>query len=141
MLEKIKQMLLTFSYVTTGVIFAEAIFITVFLPDTLFTVSMLWETVGTSFICVLGNLFYHSKYELSKKQIIVRMVLHYIYINIVVFGVGNVFQWRIVDSIQMILLMIFLIAVVFIAVSVIMWTGSKKTSELLNRQLKEYQES
>lgn len=139
MLNKIKEMLYTFSYVMTGVIFATAIFITVFHPELHFSVTLLWQIIGTSAACVFGNLLYPKNVELPKKQLIIRIILHYLYVNLVVFVCGYCFDWFNIENIKMVLAMALLIAVIFIIVSAVLWSGDKKTSELLNKRLKEYQ--
>lgn len=139
MWDKIKEMLYTFAYVITGVIFAAAIFITIFNPDMLFSVELLWQIAGASFVCVFGNLLYPINVELSKRQMIIRMILHYFYVNIVVFVCGHCFEWFPIDNIKMVLFMALVITVIFVVVSIVLWSGDKKTSELLNKQLKEYQ--
>lgn len=139
MWDKIKEMLYTFSYVTTGVLFATALFITIFYRDESLSVPLLWEILITSFLCVFGNLI-HTKQVCSKRQSMFRLILHYLYVNMVVFGCAGLFQWFNMKDIKMVGFMILCIAVIFLAVSWVVWHNGKKVSDLLNKQLEEYQD-
>ncbi len=138
MYSKIKEMLYTFSYVTTGVLFSTALFITIFDKDVTLSVSLLWQILITSFVCVLGNLIY-PKREITAKQTFIRILIHYIYINIVVFSCAVFFDWYDVRNIKMAGFMFFCIIVIFAVVSSIVWQNAKRMSETLNHRLKEYQ--
>ncbi|MDE6749136.1 MAG: DUF3021 family protein [Lachnospiraceae bacterium] len=139
MFEKIKEMLYTFSYVTTGVLFSTALFITIFAKDVTLSVSLLWQILITSCVCVLGNLIYPRR-EITAKQTVIRILIHYIYINIVVFSCAVFFDWYDVRDIKKSGFMFLCIIVVFIVVSSIVWQNAKRMSEALNNHLKEYQD-
>ena len=51
MLSKIKEMFHTFPYIVTGVLWACAIFISIFNRDGLIPVSLLWQILAVSFLC------------------------------------------------------------------------------------------
>ncbi|MDE5865731.1 MAG: DUF3021 domain-containing protein, partial [Lachnospiraceae bacterium] len=139
MYSKIKEMLYTFSYVTTGVLFSTALFITIFAKDVTLSVSLLWQILITSCVCVLGNLIY-LKREITAKQTIIRILIHYIYINIVVFSCAVLFDWYDVRDIKKSGFMFLCIIVVFAVTSSIVWQNAKRMSEALNNRLKEYQD-
>lgn len=139
MYEKIKEMLYTFSYVTTGVLFSTALFITIFTKDVTLSVSLLWQILITSCVCVFGNLFY-PKRKITTKQICIRILLHYLYTNIVVFGCAVLFDWFDVRNVKKSGFMFLCISVVFIVVSGIIYQNAKRMSEALNNRLKEYQD-
>ncbi|MDE7282193.1 MAG: DUF3021 domain-containing protein [Lachnospiraceae bacterium] len=139
MYEKIKEMLYTLPYVTTGVLFSTALFISIFAKDIMLSVSLLWQILITSCVCVLGNLIY-PKCEITAKQTFVRILIHYIYINIVVFSCAVFFDWYDVRDIIKSGFMFLSILVVFIVVSNIVWQNAKHMTEALNNRLKEYQD-
>ena len=139
MADKIKEILYTFACVVTGVLFACTLFITVFYREDVFSVNLLWEILATSFICSCGNLLYPGR-ALLGKQLRIRKGIHYIYINIVVFGCAALFDWFDFRNWKMLCFMILCIAVIFIVVSWIVWRYGKRESQLLNHRLKEYQE-
>lgn len=139
MFDKIKEMLYTFAYVTTSVLFATALFITIFSKDVTLSVSILWQILLTSFICVFGNLLYPNR-ELTGKQTCVRILLHYFYINAVVFGCAEFFNWYDVRDLKKSGFMFSIILIIFIVVSGIVWHHAKTISEIMNSRLKEYQD-
>lgn len=139
MLEKIKELLYTFSCVVTGVLFACALFITIFHRDNRISVAVLWEILFTSFVCTCGNLLYPYR-EISTRQEIVRRVLHYLYINAVVFGCAALFGWYDLKNLRMSGFMFCCILLIFLVVSWLVWRHSSKVSQALNSQLKRYQE-
>jgi hypothetical protein len=137
MLNKIKEILNTFTYVTTSVVLGSAIFIKIFWGDPILSVDILWQILSVPFLCCMGNYFYSQK-VLSKRQLIVHTVLHYIYINIVVIGSGIYFRWFDWKRIDMIGSMILMIAIIFGAIWIINRERDKKLAEKLNKKLEEY---
>ncbi len=137
LVDKIKSMIKTFSYVTTGVLFSTALFISVFKPQASLDVTLLWQILCTTLICTLGNLLYPSR-EISTKQIVIRMFIHYLYIHVVIFSCAYFFDWFELNNGQMRVFMFICITVVFAAVSWFTWHEDKKTSELLNHSLEKY---
>lgn len=140
---KIKEILNTFAYVTTGVVFATAIFISIFWKKTELSVSILWEILSVSLLCSLGNLFYYSKNmeymeALTKQQLAFRTILHYLYINVVVIGSGFIFEWYYWYRADMMGAMIVIILIIFVSIWFINLHRDKKLAMQLNEKLKEY---
>lgn len=140
----IKSILNTFAYVTTGVVFGTAVFINIFEGNARVSVGILWEILGVSFLCSMGNLIYYDKnidyyyYSYSKRQRIIRTILHYLYINIVVLGCGLTFEWIYWNRIDMIAVMIALIMIIFILIWSINFLRHKKVATQLNEKLEEF---
>lgn len=139
MIDKMKEIIYTFACVVTGVLFACALFITVFYREDAFSVKLLWEILATSFVCACGNLFWSGR-ALFGKHIRIRQMIHYIYINAVVFGCAALFKWFDFGNWKMVCFMFLCIAAVFAAVSWGVWRYNVRESQLLNNHLKEYQE-
>ncbi len=138
MLSRIKEMFHTYSYVVTGVLFACALFITVFNRTGIIPAILLWQILAVSFLCVLGNLFF-PQHEMTRRERIVRRLLHYLYINLVVFGSARVFYWFDEDNLLMNVFMFLIILVVFFTVSYTVHRENRKLSALLNERLEQYQ--
>lgn len=138
MVSKIKEMLHTFSYIVTGVLFMCALFLTCFNHDGMVSEQLLWQILFTSFLCVLGNLIYPQRKIVRWKTNVLRL-LHYLYINVVVFGCAKVFWWFDITDWKKSGFMFLGIAVVFILVSWAVWHEGKKLSVLLNVHLRKYQ--
>lgn len=136
---KIREILLTFCMVTTGSILVSAAYIKVFWPgDPQVNVDILWQLPLIAFVCCLGNFFY-SQREVSRRSILCRKLLHYLYINAVVLGGGYHFAWIERGNLPMLAVMAFGILIVFAAVSAVLWSWHKKETANLNRKLQEYQ--
>lgn len=128
----------TFVYVVTMVVFASAVYITVYWGDSTLGVKLLWEILLVSFLTSLSTLIYPEK-TVSKKAIWMLRILHYVLVNVVVLGCGIWFEWFYADNLLMVLGMLLLIAVIFVLVSFIVWKRAAHTAELMNERLKTYQ--
>lgn len=126
--------------VTTCVVFAVALFTTAVNPSETVDAVTLWQMPAVSFLCTLGCLIYPWDRNLGKKEMIVRIGIHYIYSNIVVLGAGYIFRWYQPDHLRSIIAMLLTIAVIFMIVSVISWTKSAKDARRMNERLKEYRQ-
>ena len=140
MWNRIKGVVQTCAYVVFGVEIAVAVFISVFYPGVSLSVALLWEILACSIVCALGNVIWWTGKELSRMETLIRIFLHYLYINAVVFGSAFLFDWIDYDSIVMVISMFFMILVIFLVVFLASWYHDKKISDLMNRGLKIYQE-
>lgn len=138
MIAKIKEMLHTFSYIVTGVVFMCALFLTAFNQEGMVSIELLWQILFTSFLCVLGNLIYPQR-RIARWKVLVRRLLHYLYVNAVVFGCAKVFWWFDVEDLEKSGFLFLEIAVVFAIVSWAVWHKNKKLTDLLNDHLGKYQ--
>lgn len=139
MWNRMKEIARTFAYVLLGVEIATATFISIFYPGTSLSVSLLWEMLASSFVCTLGNVIWWTEKRLGRTETVVRIVLHYLYINAVVFGSAFAFDWIDIGSIAMVLSMLMMILVIFVIVFLAIRHHGNKISELMNRSLRAYQ--
>ncbi|HKM03953.1 MAG TPA: DUF3021 family protein [Lachnospiraceae bacterium] len=140
MMEKMKQVFSIFTLVTTLVVMATASYVSIFYDfNTTVSIHILWQILGVSFVSSFGILIY-PKWELTKKQMIIYKMLHYLYTNIVVLVCGFYFHWFTIQSISMVCGMLLLIAIIFVTVSIIMTRKDKKLADSLNKILERYQE-
>lgn len=139
MKNKIKTVLYTFVFVTTCVLFATALFTTIFNAESgVVGTDTLWQILGVSGLCSAGSLIY-PEHDVGKKTIVCLKIVHYIYVNVVVLGCGIRFDWFDRNSIPMVVAMVMLIAGIFLAVSAVMWKSAKNKAILMNERLVEYQ--
>jgi membrane-associated HD superfamily phosphohydrolase len=89
-----------------------------------------------SAITSCGILFFYSKREISKKQMKVRLVLHYTYINVIVLGVAILCHWIDPTNLVQVVSMIFLVAAVYISVNLAMFNHEKRTADHINQRLR-----
>ena len=135
----IKSMLQVFINVTAGNTIGAAVYLTVFDRDYQFNYTFLWQFIGISVICALGDLIFYARKELSKKQIKFRLVLHYILVNIIVIGGAFIFGWVEPGEIINIIFLFGLVSAIYICITTAMFNNDKKTAEELNKILKNIQ--
>ena len=134
----IKSMFQVFIYVIAGTTIGAAIYITLFSSDGQFSCSLLWQIIGIAAVSALGNLTFYSKEELSKNQIIIRHVIHYIYNNIVVIGGAILFRWIKPGETVNIVFMFVLVAVIYACIITLISSHDFKIAEDLNEKLSKY---
>lgn len=139
MWNRIKEFVRTYAYVVLGVIISTATFITIFYPGISLSVALLWQILACSFVCTLGNILWWMTRRLSKTEVIIRIAIHYLYINVVVFGSAILFNWIDYDNPVMIISMFVMVLVVFVVVFLATWYYGKRISDMMNRGLKAYQ--
>ncbi len=137
-IKKIKEILLTFCMITTGIVFAALIYIKVFYGMNDVGAELLWQILVTSFLCSLGNLI-HLMREVGVWRLRINMLMHYLYINVVVLGTGDYFEWFDLSDPVMTFVMMTFIAIIFIIISAVIWTMETRESRRLNEKLLEYQ--
>lgn len=139
MWNRIKEIMRTYAYVVLGVVIASATFISIYYPGTSLSVMLLWQILASSFVCVLGNLLWWTSKQLSRSETAIRIILHYLYINVIVFGSALLFDWIDSDNLIMIISLFLMILIIFVFVFVAIRHHDKRISEMMNRSLKKYQ--
>lgn len=86
----------------------------------------------------MGSLIYPWKRTPGKTEMGIRMLLHYLLVNLIVLGAGLWFGWYRIDHLWSVLSMMISIAAVFAVVSAIEMTKSSKEAKQMNEKLKEY---
>lgn len=134
---KLKTFFDVFTTVTTCVVFGVGVYCGVFFPRIQFGMEMMWQILLVSLLTSVGTLMYTD--ELSKKITKIQCVLHYLLVNIIVVVCGIRFDWFNTDDLAQIIGMLILIAVIFLAVSIVSWKKVMKEADLMNKRLAEYQ--
>ena len=138
-MRKVKFIFRIFLMVTSCVIVSVAIFTTVFNHTDFLEPMILWQIPVVSLLCALGCLIYPWDVVMTKKEMGIRIFLHYLYINAVVMISGWLFDWYNVKSMKSVLYMVISIAVIFVVVSVISWRREAAEAKQMNEKLQEYQ--
>lgn len=139
-MNRIKSFLHCYVCVMSSVVLATAVFITVFMPQTELGVELLWQMMFVSFLCSIGSLFYPEE-SVSKKKMVILILLHYAEVNGAVLGFGFLFQWFSMEYLPHVIGMLILINVIFLIVSAVEWKRGKEIARQINRRLAEYQNS
>ena len=132
----LKELMFTFSAITTCVIGA-AIYISIFWKNPELSSAILWQIIVCSLLCTLGNLLFRKEPK-SRRLYYGIVFLHYLYINTVVLLSGLYFEWFYLDSIQMVLSMLLMIACIFLIVYTTLQLRSKRDTMLMNERLQTY---
>ncbi|MEG0527227.1 DUF3021 family protein [Amedibacillus sp. YH-ame10] len=136
-MRKLKDLLFTFSCVTTGSLIMAAIFISIFYEENDVNASILWQILFTSAVCCLGNFLYPQR-KLTKKQLYFSHVVHYLYVVCVVIGSGLYFDWFQWTQLHMVFAMLVSITIVFVTIMYIVYEQSKRETMKINERLQEY---
>ncbi|GKX67163.1 DUF3021 domain-containing protein [Inconstantimicrobium mannanitabidum] len=134
-----KEFVVLFCTINTGVMFATAIYISLFEKEASLHVSILWQMLLVTFLTSLSDLLYYSKKELSKKQAIIRTCIQFILVSTIVIVCAYLFDW--IDPtkpLYYIVSLIVLIIIVYILVKIISYKKDMKMAEKLNEKIAEY---
>ncbi len=141
MLERLKRLLLDFMLITAGITLSAAVFCTLFYRDALFNIELLWQIVLLSFLCTLPSLVFTSKTELTKKQMLVRQIIHLgILLTLLLFFALR-WEWIESDKIVHIIVFILLIAIVYTVVTYFTYVKDKMVAKMLNDRLSKYKQN
>lgn len=139
MLKKLEYMISIFTKITTGVVFATAVFIQIFYGgDVRIGVEVLWQDLIVSAVCSLPALRIpiEGERELSKISMLIRILLYYCFVNAVVLSLGVYFSWFALSDWKQVLGMEAAIAFVFAFVMVVSYRAAYRTAERMNQKLK-----
>ncbi len=137
-MEILKRIIKTFSNVVTGSLISAALFITIFVPKVKLDVALLWEIIVIAAVCSLGTFILYYKRTLTKKQMKIRIICHYLYINIIVLSGGLFWEWFTPGLFPELLVMLLLIAVVYAIIMLTTFHMEEKMAEKLNQQLHKF---
>lgn len=135
MKELIKNTILTFVLVVVGITVSATIFLTLFYPDIHLSAVILKQIILMSFICSLGNIIFYAKYELGKQQMLIRKIIHFLYINLIVISGAIFFEWVATGRISQFVVLFIMIELVYLVVMLINIQWEKKEAKIMNQRL------
>lgn len=127
-----------FSMITSCMVMAVAFFVTVFNPVERIEAVILWQIPAVAALISLISLIYPWDRPLTKAGIAVRIIIHYVLVNIVVLGAGYLFDWYNPQSGESVAVMVVTIAVIFAIISGISWGRSVRDAKRMNERLQDY---
>lgn len=131
-----KNILRIFVYVIAGNTVGAGIFITFVSKDKQIPAATLWQLIILAAVCSVGTLIFYSSKELSKPQIIVRHIVHYVYINISILGAVSIWDWLDFGFNFESIVLLVIIAFVYIGIISLTFIQDTKTAEDVNEKLK-----
>ncbi|MDD4074789.1 MAG: DUF3021 family protein [Eubacteriales bacterium] len=135
----VKQYFTVFPLVMTCISLGAAAYIELFWhTDTSSGASLIWQLALCSFLCAFTSFCGNTRdgRELSKRALLIRMVLCFLYVNAVVMGCGFAFDWFHAEDWRMLLGMELTICAVFAAVTAILYCHAKRDAARVNEKLK-----
>ena len=133
----LKELMFTFSAITTCTVIGAAVYISIFWKNPELSSAILWQIIVCSLLCTLGNLLFRKEPK-SRRLYYGIVFLHYLYINTAVLLSGLYFEWFYLNSIQMVLSMLLMIACIFLIVYTTLQLRSKRDTMLMNERLQTY---
>lgn len=138
MKNKNKSWFQLFTTICACVMFITAVYLKLFWPGVeLDGGNLLFQILITSAICSFG-VFIYPENDTPKKKFILLSILNYIYINVVVLGMGLLWKWFLIENLNMVLGMVVAIALVYLFITVIIYQielrEAKKMNEILEKR-------
>lgn len=135
---KIGFLLNIFSMITSCMVIAVALFVTVLNPIERIEAVILWQIPAVAALISLTSLIHPWDIPLKKAGMAARIIIHYVLVNIIVLGAGYAFDWYNPKSGESVTAMVVSIAVIFAIVSGISWGRSARDARRMNERLQEY---
>ncbi len=128
-----------FTKITTWTLLAAAIFITAFFgTDTALGVELLWQILGLTFLCSVGCItFFKDSETVTKKGMMCRFILSYLFVSAVFIGGGFLCEWFYPSDWKMVLGMFLLVTAGYAIVTYLSFCTAKKEAMRMNEKLKE----
>lgn len=140
MTEKMKLLLDIFGKITAGVLMAAAAYITIFWgTEAKISAMILWQVLIVSAVCSVPVLLFAADNgkELSKRGMFVRQFLYFLFVNVVVLGLGSLFDWFEFRNVNMVLVMEAMIIAVYALVNVVSYLSDRAAAQNMNEKLQE----
>ena len=140
MTEKMKLLLDIFGKITAGVLMAAAAYITIFWgTEAKISAMILWQVLIVSAVCSVPVLLFAADNgkELSKRGMFVRQFLYFLFVNVVVLGLGSLIDWFEFRNVSMVLVMEAMIIAVYALVNVVSYLSDRAAAQNMNEKLQE----
>lgn len=131
--------MMTFFVVTACITIVEGILGVLFFPDWQFGFEVCLQPPIMAFVCTLSSVVTASAKELSNRQMLFRMILQLLLLEVMIFAVNYIFGEGRNFSVGFNIVLAVTIAVVFALVYLIMWLNDRRSAMLFNQKLKQFQ--
>ncbi len=132
------EFMMSFFVCTACICILEGILGMIFFPEQGFGYDAFFSPPLFGFVSVLFGVVTYSKRELTMREVIVRRCIHLLLIELFVVGInyaaGTMF------STGFVIVLVFAIAVVFVAVYAVLYVNDKRSAVLFNEELRKFQE-
>ena len=98
--------------------------------------SLLWQIPLLSFLGALSSLIYPWDRSMTRKEFVIRIAIHYLIMNGIMLGGGNLFGWIDIHEPMQVTMMALSVAIIFFIISLYSWTKGNREAQKLNQRLK-----
>jgi MFS superfamily sulfate permease-like transporter len=134
----LKMTLRDFMIIAAGILINAAIFCTIFYPDYIFDIRFLWQIITMAALTSLLHIVFYSKKELTKRQMLVRQIIHACLLLTLLLVLVYTWRWLEPGDVVQVIVFIALAACVYVSVCVLSLHYDKKVAKELNARLKQY---
>lgn len=135
--ELIKNMIRSYFVIVTGITASLYVFCLLVNPDAVFSLSDIGRILLMALVSDLPYAIFLSHRELGKKQMLVRMIIHYIVLSAILLYFAFLWDWVSPGSAQQVSIFLVLVLAVYIFVSLMIRFRDKKLTDKINSRLKE----
>ncbi len=135
--ELLKKMASSFFIITTGVVISMYVFCLIFNPDAGFSVADIGRILLMGIAGDLPLILFLSRRELSKKQMLLRTIIHLVVLSSILLYFAFLWDWVNPKSAGEIAVFLTSVVLVYAAVMLINRYRDKKLSDRLNDRLKQ----
>lgn len=139
--EILKKMAVSFFVIVTGIVCSFYLFCLIFYPNAVFSTVDIGRILLMAVAGDLPFLLFLSGKELSKKQMLVRRIIHFIVLLAILLYLAIRWNWVNPKNIEEIAIFLLTILLVYAAVSFVSRYRDKKLTEKLNERLRERRRS
>ena len=134
---KTKLFLDIFARISASIFIFSSIYISIFWgSNTDINLSYVWGVLFISFAAAIARIPFLSDKEISKKTMLICNIVYFVFINILVLGIGYVLQWFYLSEAKMLCGIELTIIMVYVCVMIISYSLDYRTAEQMNRKLK-----
>ena len=138
MIEFLKKTCNDFFIIAAGILISSTVFCSIFNPGQMFDLGFMWQIIGMAFFSSLLHFIFYSRKELTKKQMLVRQIIHACVLVALLLTLGYTWGWIQSGSVAQALIFVALIGFVYCIVTVLSFQHDKKVARRLNDCLKQY---
>lgn len=134
----IKKIISDFFIITTGILIGVIVYCMINKPEATFDVQILQAIVFSGFVTSLLTLIFYSRKELTKRQMLLRQVIHFMFLEGMImwsaYSSRSIEPGNITQGIET----FGMVFVIYFAVRLKGWFFDKKEAEKLNKRIEEY---
>jgi hypothetical protein len=124
---------LMFCVINTFITLFVAVIFAVWNPGEMLTADYLWKIPLLAFCSVIPAMVLFTKKEPSRREFIVRRILHFLFTALVVVGILLIYGWL---SAEFLIWFIIFFFIVFFTVTHLGFRGEKKLADKINEKIK-----